>query len=33
VNPKAIDIDIWEDGKERRDEKVTHLVVGRLYRF
>ncbi|CAD8116683.1 unnamed protein product [Paramecium sonneborni] len=33
VNPKFIDIDIWEDGKEKREGKVTHLIVGRLYRF
>lgn len=33
VDPKYIDIDIWEDGKEKRDGKVTHLIVGRLYRF
>ncbi|CAD8109175.1 unnamed protein product [Paramecium sonneborni] len=33
VNPKYIDIDIWEDGKQKREGKVTHLIVGRLYRF
>ncbi|CAK61307.1 unnamed protein product (macronuclear) [Paramecium tetraurelia] len=33
VIPKYIDIDIWEDGKEKREGKVTHLIVGKLYRF
>ncbi|CAD8200461.1 unnamed protein product [Paramecium pentaurelia] len=33
VNPKSIDIDIWEDNKDKREGKVTHLIVGKLYRF